>query len=275
MTASALRPLGSALGHLFPEFTGQWVAALATRPRLQRPPQQPEGAIPFTSRFGLAGLRWGESGPRVLALHGWQGQAAQFAALARALVERGLQVLALEAPGHGRSPGDYASPTTFSDAVLESRPEFGRLHAVIGHSMGGGAMLHALSSGLEAERAVVISSPAHYAEVLERTSRRLALPQRAREAFFRRMEQLAGVPTSALDIGALAAGFGGELLVVHDRRDRAVPYADGERIAARANAPLLSTEGLGHARLLADPGVTAAVADFIAGGHRAADGPLH
>jgi alpha-beta hydrolase superfamily lysophospholipase len=275
MSSHALRPLGSALAHLFPEIIGQWVAALATRPRLQRPPQLPEGAVPFTSRFGMAGLRWGESGPRVLALHGWQGQAAQFAELARALVARGLQVLALEAPGHGRSPGDHASPATFSDAVLESRPEIGALHAVIGHSMGGGAMLHALSTGLEAERAVVIASPAHYADVLARTSQRLALPERARQAFFRHMEQLTGVPVQGLDIGALAAQFSGELLVVHDRGDRAVPYADGERIAARAGAPLLSTEGLGHARLLSDPVVTTAVAEFIVEGHRSSPGPLH
>jgi hypothetical protein len=52
------------------------------------------------------------------------------------------------------------------------------------------------------------------------------------------------------------------LLVVHDRADRIIPHADGARIADAARVPLLSTEGLGHARLLADPHVADSVAAF-------------
>lgn len=165
MSPAALRPFGSTLGRLFPEFTAELVAGYATRPRPLPPRPQPEDAEPVTLRFGLTGLRWGHSGPRVLALHGWQGSAAQFAPIARALVGRGLQVLALDAPAHGRTPGEFASPTVFSDALLESRPELGSVEAVIGHSMGGGAVLYALAHGLRAERAVVVAAPAHYAEV--------------------------------------------------------------------------------------------------------------
>lgn len=262
MSPAALRPLGSTLGRLFPEFTAELVAGYATRPRPLPPRPQPEDAESVTLRFGLTGMRWGQSGPRVLALHGWQGSAAQFAPIARALVARGLQVLALDAPAHGRTPGEFASPTVFSDALLESRPELGSVEAVIGHSMGGGAVLYALAHGLRAERAVVISAPAHYAEVLQRTSRRLALPRRAEAAFIDRMERLTGVPAAALDIGALAHRFTGDLLVVHDRSDRIIPHADGVRIADAAGVPLLSTDGLGHARLLADPYVADSVAAF-------------
>lgn len=267
MSSAALRPLGSTLGRLFPEFTAELVAGFATRPRPLPPRPQPEDAESVTLRFGLTGLRWGQSGPRVLALHGWQGSAAQFAPIARALVARGLQVLALDAPAHGRTPGDFASPTVFSDALLESRPEIGAVEAVIGHSMGGGAVLYALAHGLRAERAIVVSAPAHYADVLRRTSRRLALPRRAEAAFVARMERLTGVPAAALDIAGLARQFSGELLVVHDRRDRVIPHGDGARIAAAAEVPLLSTDGLGHARLLADSHVADSIAAFAERGH--------
>ncbi|MBE5316489.1 MAG: alpha/beta fold hydrolase [Xanthomonadales bacterium] len=262
MSPAALRPLGSTLGRLFPEFTAGLVASYATRPRPLPPRPQPEDAEPVTLRFGLAGLRWGNSGPRVVALHGWQGSAAQFAPIARVLVARGLQVLALDAPAHGRTPGEFASPTVFSDALLESAPELGSVEAVIGHSMGGGAVLYALSQGLRAKRAIVVSAPAHFAEVLQRTSRQLALPQRAEAAFVARMERLTGVPAAALDISALARRFTGELLVVHDRSDRIIPYGDGARIASTARVPLLSTDGLGHARLLTDRHVADSVAAF-------------
>lgn len=265
MSPRNLRPLSATLGHLFPDFTAGLMADLATRPRRRLRQVAPPDAEAFTLRFGLAGLRWGSHGPRVLALHGWRGCAAQFAPIARELVARGLQVLAIDAPAHGRSPGEIASATTFSDAVLESLPEIGPLQAVIGHSMGGGAVLYALAHGLAAERAVILSAPAHYAEVLHRQSRSLALPQRASRAFVSRMEGLAGMSAGALDIAALAGRFPGELLLVHDREDRVIPHADGARIARAANAPLLSTSGLGHGRLLADDRVVQAVGGFLSG----------
>jgi len=56
------------------------------------------------------------------------------------------------------------------------------------------------------------------------------------------------------------------LLVVHDRDDREVRFADGAAIAAAwPGARLLETGGLGHQRVLRDPAVVAAVAAFLAG----------
>ena len=50
----------------------------------------------------IAGLRWGEPGaPRVLALHGWLDNAASFVPLAARL--RGIDLVAPDLPGHGRS----------------------------------------------------------------------------------------------------------------------------------------------------------------------------
>src|SRR5690606_37822905 len=85
---------------------------------LPRHPVPPD-AEPVTFRFALAGLRWGREGPLVLALHGWEGRAAQFRTLAARLVPMGYRVLALDAPAHGRSPGREADPVVFADALQE------------------------------------------------------------------------------------------------------------------------------------------------------------
>jgi hypothetical protein len=54
--------------------------------------------------------------------------------------------------------------------------------------------------------------------------------------------------------------------VIHDRDDRMMPWTHGATVARLwPGARLLSTEGLGHRRILADEGVTRAAADFIAG----------
>ena len=266
MNTQVVRPVGQLVGALFPGLAGRWAASLATRPRRgRRAGQVPEGAEPVTFRFGLAGLRWGQQGPRVLALHGWQGRAAQFAPLAQALVDQGMQVVAVDAPGHGRSPGRRAHAVDFADALLEIAPELGPLHAVVGHSMGGGAALFALAHGLAAERAVVFAGPSRFADVLARLAAELGLPPGAASRFNAWMERHTGVPVAALDMAELARAVP-SLLLVHDREDPVIPFADAERIAASSGAALLQTRQLGHRRVLSDPAVLERVSQYLAVG---------
>ena len=59
-------------------------------------------------------------------------------------------------------------------------------------------------------------------------------------------------------------GTGGDDLVVHDRADKETPYAVGAALAAAwPNARLVTTEGLGHQRILSDAEVTAAAVGHI------------
>jgi hypothetical protein len=56
-------------------------------------------------------------------------------------------------------------------------------------------------------------------------------------------------------------------LVIHDRDDRVTTALRSIELAERfPNVRLVLTAGLGHNRLLADPGVVAEVADFVSGG---------
>jgi hypothetical protein len=58
------------------------------------------------------------------------------------------------------------------------------------------------------------------------------------------------------------------VLVVHDTDDREVPYADGPRLAEVFGARLLTTNGLGHRRILFAREVVAAAVEFIEEGRR-------
>jgi pimeloyl-ACP methyl ester carboxylesterase len=54
--------------------------------------------------------------------------------------------------------------------------------------------------------------------------------------------------------------------VIHDRDDPEVPLANGEAIAAAwPGARLVTTEGLGHTRIVHDPGVVARGVAFLTG----------
>lgn len=264
MSPTLIRTAGRLFGGLFPDLAASLARRLATRPMRRRPRPEPASAEPVSFRFGLAGLRWGSSGPRILALHGWEGRAAQFRGLGERLASRGYQLIALDAPAHGRSPGTEADPVVFADALQEAAAELGPLHAVVGHSMGGASVLYALSRGLDSARSVAIAAPAGLAGVLARMSHALGLPFEARRRFFNKMQSRTGLAPEALDIDHLAGGLQRQpLLVVHDRDDRVIPFADAERIVRATHGDLHATRGLGHRDVLRDAAVLDRIVGFL------------
>jgi hypothetical protein len=52
-------------------------------------------------------------------------------------------------------------------------------------------------------------------------------------------------------------------LVITDRGDRQTAYADVVDFASSIDAPLVTTEGLGHRKILRDPAVVKRVVEFI------------
>jgi pimeloyl-ACP methyl ester carboxylesterase len=79
-----------------------------------------------------------------------------------------------------------------------------------------------------------------------------------------RVERRLGVPWSALDVERFAPGMRTPLLVIHDREDAEVPWQEGALIAqAWPDATLSTTSGLGHRRLLRDPGVVSEAVRFV------------
>jgi pimeloyl-ACP methyl ester carboxylesterase len=263
-----LRAAHAIVGRLAPTATAHRARTVFLTPR--RAPERPwESAVEArgfrqTLPDGASVLRFGGPGPRVLALHGWEGRATQLGPLAESLVPRGFEVLALDGPAHGKSPGRQAHPIAFARALLAADEALGPFHAVVGHSMGGGATALALDWGLRAERAVLLGAPASIAGVLARFGRYVGLPSGAQSRFVAAVEAHVGVPVDEVQVDAVAARLRVPALVVHDRGDLEVPFEDGLAIARSwRGASLLTTDGLGHRRVLRDPDVLAAVASFI------------
>ena len=267
-TLATLRTANRLVGAIAPGVTAQYARKLLMTPHAHRPREWELAALEraerVTFRFGLSGLRWGSTGPVVLAMHGWSGRPTQFAAMVEPIVASGRQVVALEAPAHGRSPGTEAHVFAFTEAMLEVAAELKGLEAVIGHSMGGAAALYAIQLGLPAERVVTIGTPAALPRVLARFSRWLALPREAERRFIEAVDRHVGIPSMELDFARQAPKAGVSGLIVHDRDDREVPYSEAEALsAAWPQAQLLATSGLGHSRVLGDATVVRAVSEFL------------
>ena len=111
-------------GRIAPRQAARLLADLISRPGGQNPTQPWELAHgtdgkAIELRTGLKARSWGESGPLVLALHGWRGRTTQFRPLAAMLLARGMRTVALELPGHGISTGDSATPRLIGELLIE------------------------------------------------------------------------------------------------------------------------------------------------------------
>ena len=135
----------------------------------------------------LTGLRGGEPGAaRVLALHGWLDNAASFVPLAACL--RGIELVALDLPGHGGSAhlpagAEYSLAGTVH-AVLDAADALGwDRFALLGHSMGAaiGSVLCAAAPE-RVTRFVAIEALGALADAEDHTAARLREAVAARRA---------------------------------------------------------------------------------------------
>jgi Alpha/beta hydrolase family len=95
---------------------------------------------------GLTATIWGENQEATtLLVHGWQRHRASLSAFIDPLLEHNHRVVAFDAPAHGDSIGRETNPSMYADAINTIGGEFGPLKAIIGHSLGGHAVIYRLA----------------------------------------------------------------------------------------------------------------------------------
>lgn len=211
----------------------------------------------------VATYAWGR-GPAVLLVHGWGGHAGQLTSFVPPLLEAGYRVVAFDAPRHGSTSGGKPTIPAFATIAQTLAAEAGGFEAVIAHSMGAAAMGHAMRLGLEAERAVFLAPPISMEEMARRFARMVGLGARALERMRETFERRHHLSLATFDLRLDAPRIRSAALIVHDAGDREVPHKDAlELVRAWPRARLLTTEGLGHHRILRDPCVIREAAAFI------------
>ena len=218
----------------------------------------------------LAAWLWGKEGaPTVALLHGWEGRGSQLGAFAAPLVAAGFRVVAVDAPGHGDSPGRSSSLVAIAGALRRAGERYGPLAGVIAHSAGTVGAVHSISRGLAVDRLVCVAPGVDLEAYVLEFARLFGLSADASHALKLRIERHVGVTMRELDPRRAAADQRIPLLVIHDRMDRETPFADGEALARSwPGARFIATEGLGHTRILWDEKVVSAATAFLREGLR-------
>lgn len=212
----------------------------------------------------LAAFTAGE-GPTVLLVHGWGERASAMGNLIAPLVAAGHRVVGMDLPGHGANPASRTDLPSAAASLRAASAHLGGVDAVVAHSLGGLATVVALRDGLNAGAVVLLAPAVRLDAALARFAVQMRLPSRAVAGLRHDIANRFG-PAVWEDYRAdrIAAGLTTAALIVHDEADPQVDLADVQALTESwPGARLHSTTGLGHRRLLRDPGVATAVTQFL------------
>lgn len=233
----------------------------------RRPPIPPSGALGEEWSIHSGGeeitVYSDGTGPRVLLVHGWEGNAADFLSMRAALKAMGYGVVSFDQPAHGRSTGRRTTLPAMSRAILDVARATGPFVAVVGHSLGGSAALLALRDGLPARCAVLIAPPYDARYYLDLRAAFMGISKARVNGAVRRLQR-ERIAVGGRETDRAAAGLRIPGLVMHDRADRAVPFLHGVAVAAAwPGARFVPLEGLGHRRVLDAEAVHQDILEFI------------
>lgn len=206
---------------------------------------------------------WGQ-GPTAYLVHGWGGCSGRLYPMGEAIIESGRRLVMFDAPGHGASDTGLSSMPEFARAFQAVVDSSGEPDVVVAHSLGAAATALAASWGLPARRYVFVAPAANPAEWAVAFGNMLRLTPTVMERLRSRTEHRLDFNWDDLDARVHARRMTAPLLVIHDRDDDTVPFANGtEIVGSWPGARLVETSGLGHRDILRDPTVIAHVLQFI------------
>jgi pimeloyl-ACP methyl ester carboxylesterase len=190
-------------------------------------------------------------------LHGWGGNAERMLPMALPFHRAGMNVLLVDARNHGRSDRHgFSSLPRFAedlDKAIEwlkrTYPEYTRMIALLGHSVGGGAVLLTASRRSDIDAVISVSAFAHPEWMMRRFLKRLHLPAPLITWVIRYVEWVIGYRYEEIAPINTICHIHCPILLVHGKADRTVPVEDAltiEQGCRRPHIRLLTIENAGH-----------------------------
>ncbi len=216
----------------------------------------------------IATYTWGDPArqPYVLVVHGWSSFGLRYQLWVSHLRALGYAVIAFDQPGHGLSSGRYCTLPDFVDTTNELGRCYGPAALGIGHSLGAAALVLAQDQAWQARQLILLAPAADMVAAGDRFIRLVHLGPHLRAPFFAWHEHYTGAHPQDLQVHRHLPALGQRGLIVHDLDDRDVPWEEGERCARHwPTARLLTTQGLGHHRVVDAPEVIEAALAFLRG----------
>lgn len=216
----------------------------------------------------VRGWRWNNpSEKKVLILHGFESTVVNFEKYFKHLIAKGYEILAFDAPAHGRSDGKQINAPLYKRFIHEIEKRYGPVQSFIAHSFGGLAVCLALEEMTHTEnnKVILVAPATETTTSIDGFFKLLRLDQATRLEFDKIIFNASGVPPSWYSIRRAMKNIHAKVLWLHDEDDDITPLSDVLKVKAEnhPNIEFVITKGLGHRRIYRDNKVVKTIIDFL------------
>ena len=192
--------------------------------------------------------RWPGNHETILLVHGWESNAFRWKDLIETLKLQGYNIVAIDAPAHGKSGGKLFNIINYSECLYLVAKKF-NVQTIVAHSFGGMATIffqykYQLT---HLKRIVLLGAPSNLKDVVKRYTYLMSYNTSvidALDAFT--LKQFGHLP-EYYHAAKFSKNINAMGLIIHDPEDDIIPYKDALDYKAHyAKAKLISTKNLNH-----------------------------
>lgn len=215
------------------------------------------------NKLPIMTYRWIGKKQTILLAHGWESNSGRWKRIIQYLNKRDFNVIAIDAPAHGKSGGKLFNAIVYSEFINVIAKRF-QPSILIGHSVGGMAsvMFQYKYQLKSTKKMILLGAPSEFADVLDRYSDMLGYNQRIRKQLDHTIIDTFGKAPKDFSTAKFSEHINLKGLIIHDSDDKIIPYNDALLInKSFKNSKLITTKGLGHS--LNDSSVTSHIYKFL------------
>ncbi|WP_028871166.1 alpha/beta fold hydrolase [Psychroserpens burtonensis] len=240
---------------LSPKLGGKIALKLFSKPRKIKL-KEPEKDFLMTAfiedidyeNLNIMTYRWLGKKETILLAHGWESNSFRWKSLIERLKKLDYNIVALDAPAHGRSSGKLFNAVLYAECIHIVAKKF-NANIIIGHSVGGMATAFCKSKYElpSVNKLILLGAPSNFVGVFSRYTAMMGYNKRVSKAMDELIHERFKEKPEHFNAARFLENEDTQGLLIHDKKDRIIPYSDAEDFKNYfKNATLISTEGFGH-----------------------------
>ena len=205
---------------------------------------------------------------KLLILHGFESSVINFEKYINPLIKKGYEIIAFDAPAHGRSEGKQINAIDYKNFVLHVMKGYGPITSFITHSFGGLALSLALEEIRHDEswKVVFIAPATESVTAMDNFFEYLRIDDKeVKQEFEAIITEVNQKPLSWYSVSRAAENIKAQVLFLQDRQDNQTPLKDVDVIINKGypNFHFIISDGLGHSKIYRDAATVQAIIDFL------------
>ena len=205
--------------------------------------------------FDIQTYSWGDTNHKLVFLvHGWEGQAGNLSGLVNLLLQKNYQVMAFDAPSHGKSSKGKTNMFEFTEFVSIMFKKY-QPDVIISHSLGSVTTAGVLrrNKDIHIKQWILVTAPYNFKDTIKDVSEFFGVTHRTVNKLTKMVEKDAGESIEMLNMKEYCGNLKNvsEALIVHSKKDKVLPIDLAHKVHKDfPQSELIELEDLGHYTIL-------------------------